>query len=340
MFDFDTPNFEYKYLNGKLKYNRGIQKTEDFIKIYTYEGRLVSEQILDLTTREKRKILSRLQFLYRPENRFYLYSFLEKNCSTETRDLLSYIGANFQDQKIKKSNRGLINSYLKEMPWLKLGINLVLGKSLDKNSSRSQSMFLPDYLKKEIDACTLNGKKLVKSEQYLNSIESTSEFNIQRTLPPLVVFSILVLLFLFWFPTPIRILTCLSFGLTGLFILVLWIFSGHEEVKSNLNIIWCNPLYLLYIPLLLKNKASKILTLALMATLVSSVLVWIFKVQIFDISIIPLLIILGILNLKEMNTRCWIFNSNSIEKNESKNREYVPNRAETTAGNDLSYEKP
>jgi len=314
MFDFTTPNFEYKYLKGKLKYYLGVQETEEFIKIYSYEKRLVTEQILDLSIQEKNIILRKLQFSYRPENRFYLYSFLEKNCSTEIRDLLNHIGVNFQNQELKTTNRDLINSYLFEMPWLKLGINMVLGKSLDRNSTRIQSMFLPEYLKKEINSSTINGKKIVKSEQNLNLIESNSGFIIQRIFSPLIMFSILALSFLFWYPTSVRIITSFSIGLTGLFILLIWIFSGHEEVKSNLNIIWCNPLYLIYIPLLIKKRTNKILSLVLMITLISSVLIWILKIQIFDISILPILTILSILNFKEMKNT-WNFRLRANSKN-------------------------
>ncbi|WP_211314466.1 Lnb N-terminal periplasmic domain-containing protein [Gelidibacter algens] len=300
MFDFNAPNFEYKYLKGKLKYYIGIQETQDFIKNYTDENRVVSEQTLNLTLKEKRNLVSNLQLLYKPENRYYLYSFLDKNCSTEIRDLLSQIGINFKNQELKESNRDLISSYLKEMPWLKLGINLVLGKSLDRNSTRKQSMFLPDYLQKEIGASELNGKKLVKYNQNLNLVESKSQYSIQNIFSPILVFSLLTILFLFWFPSAVRIIVSLSIGITGLFVLALWLFSGHEEVKSNLNIIWCNPLYLLYIPLLIKNKTNKILSLTLIVSLSISALIWIFKVQVFDISMLPILTILGILNFKEM----------------------------------------
>ena len=305
IFDFETKNFEYKYLKGKLKYHIGIQETESFIRDYTYEKRLITEQTLNLNAEEKRNILSDLQFLYKPENRFYLYSFLEKNCSTQLRDLLRNNGVNFQNEELKKSNRDLINLYLNEMPWLKLGIHMVLGKSLDKNSTRSQSMFLPEFLKKEINTSTLNGKKLVRSQQNLNSIEREKVFNIQWVFSPLLIFSIFALLSLFWFPTSLRILFSISIGLIGILILMLWIFSGHEEVTSNLNIIWCNPLYLLYIPLLIKNKTNKTLSLTLLGTLGISLLIWVFKIQNFDISTLPILTILGILNVKEMK-KCRI----------------------------------
>ncbi|WP_394908075.1 DUF4105 domain-containing protein [uncultured Mesonia sp.] len=300
MFDFNTPNFEYKYLKGKLKYHRGVQETINFLKIYTYEKRLVHEQKLDLTADEKSEFLNRLKLLNQPENRFYFYSFLDKNCSTETRDLLKHIGVSFENQELNKSNRDLINSYLQEMPWLKFGINLVLGKSLDRNSNRNQSMFLPDYLQKEIGAAKLNGKNLIQSEKILNSIESNSNSNIQQIFSPLLIFSLLAVLFLFWFPKPAKIIASFSFGITGIFILALWLFSGHEEVKSNLNILWCNPLYLFYTPFLAKNKTNKMLSIILVASLIISIVVWLFKVQIFDISILPIFAILAIFNLQEL----------------------------------------
>src|SRR5680860_1328290 len=157
MFDFDTPNFAFKFIKGKLEYHLGIQKTEDFIQQYTNENRLVSEQKLNLDAQEKNKIITKLNFLYRPENRYYLYSFLEKNCSTEIRDLLREIGVKFPNQKLEKSNRELINSHLEKNPWLRFGTNIMLGKSLDKKTDIYQSMFLPRYLKEAIDNSQLNG---------------------------------------------------------------------------------------------------------------------------------------------------------------------------------------
>lgn len=308
MFDFDTPNFEYKYLKGRLEYFRGVQKMDNFIKIYTQEERLITEQVLDLNELEKKKIINRLKFLYKPENQFYLYSFLEKNCSTETRDLLKYVGLDFKNQELEESNRALINSFLNEMPWLKLGINLVLGKSLDKNSTRNQSMFLPDYLKKEIDDATLSDSKIVRHEQNLNTIQKSKNVSLERVFSPVLLFSLIALITFFWFPTQIRLIISLLIGITGSFILVLWMFSGHEEVKNNLNILWCNPLYFIYIPLIIKNKSNKILSFLLLGAIVTSVLIWILEVQVFDISIIPILTILGILNFKELKKGYGISN--------------------------------
>ncbi|MDT0676684.1 Lnb N-terminal periplasmic domain-containing protein [Autumnicola musiva] len=301
MFDFDTPNFTLKFVKGKLSYYLGIQNTANFIQLYTNENRLVLEQKLNLTKEEKSKIITNLNYLYQPENRYYLYSFLEKNCSTEIRDLLSEAGTNFSNQEIEESNRELINSHLKRNLWLRFGTNLMLGKSLDKKSDNYQRMFLPFYLKEEIANSYINGKPLVKSEQVLNSIENNKKNDLVNWFSPLLIFSLLLLIFLLWSPKPVELIICLLTGGIGLVLSLMWLFSEHPEVKNNLNVIWCNPLYLIYIPLVIKNRSHIILASALFITLISTIFIWIFNVQSFDIAVIPILIILGIINFKQLN---------------------------------------
>lgn len=304
MFDFESPNFTLKFIKGKLEYYLGIQKTTDFIEQYTNENRLVLEQKLRLTENEKNKLIAKLNFLYRPENRKYFYSFLEKNCSTEIRDILSEIGVNFSTEDLEKSNRALINSHLQKKLWLRFGTSLMLGRSLDNNSDKFQSTFLPIYLKEEIGNSNLNGRDLVKSEQTLNTIEKKNKSDLQVWLSPIVIFSFLFLLFLFWTSKPVELVVCFIIGIIGLVLSLMWLFSEHPEVRYNFNVIWRNPLYLVYIPLMIRNKSNIILPYVLMMTILSTFLIWIFEIQSFDIAIIPILLILGVLNYKEvMRTR-------------------------------------
>lgn len=301
MFDFDTPNFTLKFIKGKLKYRLGVHQTEDFINEYTRENRTVIEQKLNLDKQEKNEFLGKLNFLYRPENRYYLYSFLEKNCSTEIRDLLLEVGVKFPDHKIKKTNRELINSYLGEKLWLRFGINLMLGKSLDKKTNTLQSMFLPKFLKKQVGNSFLQGKKLVKSEQVLNDVLVKDKFNIFNWFSPVVVFTLLLLIILYWLPKPIVLMICFSIGVLGSLLSIIWIFSEHPEVKFNMNIIWCNPLYLVYIPYIIKNKSNKTLASILLVSVFVSIFIWLFGVQMFDFAVVPILFILGVINLKQLN---------------------------------------
>jgi len=299
-FDFDTPNFAYRFLKGRLKYHLSIRNTEKFVFSYTYENRLLIEQKLDLPFAQKEQIIQRLLELYRPENRYYYYSFLEKDCSTDLRDLLQHVGVTFSEEMLGKSKRDQVNEYMADTPWLRFGVNLILGRQLDVESSRFESTFLPDYLKTEIDEARFEGKPIVGSQTNMNTVVEGPGPGIFKTLSPLVIISLLLLLSLFWFPRAMKFILSLVVGMSGLLILTLWVFSDHPEMKSNLNLLWCNPLYLLYIPLLIRKHSHKLLSKILLSTSLLAGLLWLIGVQSFDLGVLPLLLLLVWLNFKEL----------------------------------------
>lgn len=300
IFDFDTPNFAYKFLKGKLQYSLGIQQTPRFIQIYTSENRLVSEQVLDLTEEEEIAIVRQLNYLYLPENRFYYYSFLNRNCSTELRDLLSEIQVHFSKDTLESSNRALLQPYLNRTPWLRLGVNMLLGKMMDSNSNRFQSAFLPISFEEEVDKALLHNSGIIIEENNLNALPEDLGTSYQKIFSPLKAFSALLIILLFWSPKPVKIALCLMVGVTGILLGLLWIFSGHPEIRNNLDILWCNPLYLLYIPMMLRNKVSKLLAYTLSGNLILTVVIWLTGIQHFDIAVIPLMGILGLVNYKSL----------------------------------------
>ncbi|OFY91400.1 MAG: hypothetical protein A2266_02265, partial [Bacteroidetes bacterium RIFOXYA12_FULL_40_10] len=147
LFDFNTPNFYSKFVKGQLKYLLGIQTMSDFMEQYKWENRGVKEQKLNLTDEQNDKIMERLEYLYRPENRYYLYSFLYKNCTSELRDIIYSVtdsNREFVLQSAQVTDRELINGYIDG--WTKFGINLILGSTLDREIDLWQSMFLPENL--------------------------------------------------------------------------------------------------------------------------------------------------------------------------------------------------
>jgi hypothetical protein len=116
----------------------------------------------------------------------------------------------------------------------------------------------------------------------------------------MIIFSLFLLIFLFWFPRPAELFFCFITGVIGLVLILMWVFSEHPEVKYNFNIIWCNPLYLVYIPLAIKNQSTIILAFVLFMTILSTFFIWIFNLQLFDIAIIPVLTILGLINFRRI----------------------------------------
>src|SRR5699024_5707114 len=107
-----------------------------------------------------------------PNNRFYKYDFLFDNCATRISDIFDDTFGNSWEIKDIIPRKGLsfrqiINAYLKDSPWERLGINLMFGSHADKAMTNKQIMFLPDFLMKGLANSTVAGKPLVKHTEVL-----------------------------------------------------------------------------------------------------------------------------------------------------------------------------
>ena len=302
LFYFDTPNFYLKFVQGRLKYKLGVHRTQRFIRSYRDENRTVIEQKLNLPDSVEIKLINELQYLYRPENRYYYYSFLKKNCTTELRDLiLRNIETDFQNNITDKTSRDLINEYMQSKPWLKLGINLIFGPAVDKKVDIYESMFLPDYLLNAFNDIKINNQNLVNGVNLLNDTNNPANGN-SSILNPIILFSLLFLLTLLIKSEQIQIAIFLIIGLTGLSLILIWVLTEHNELKNNFNLLWCNPLYILSSIFILfkKYKILKILSIVLLILLGSIIIVWITGVQEYQVTFLIIVAILCVCNLKSI----------------------------------------
>jgi hypothetical protein len=257
LFDFNTPNFYSKFIRGSLKYMLGIQYTEDFIWQYEREGRGVYEQHLNLTATQRDEILSRLSYLYLPQNRYYLYSFLYKNCTTELRDLIFDVvnGSKEGYERVisDRTFRQEINDYVRG--WPRFGINLILGSTLDRPVDGFEKMFLPDNLYDGVaELCSEDGVRIVNAESVLVQPDGIAGKKgvpfIDVLLSPFFVFSLLLVLVLisligrrrlFLVFSGVYITIC---ALTGFVLLGIIMITEHTELYSNYNLLWANPFFL------------------------------------------------------------------------------------------------
>jgi len=296
MFSFGTSNFALKFVKGSLEYCLGKQYVNNFIREYTNDNRSITEQVLQLTDEQKEKIVSRLEFLYLPENRNYLYSFLEKNCATEIRDLLEYAGVKFEEREVSETSRQLISSYLKQNLWTRLGINLALGNPIDKANNSYKRMFLPDYLHAEVAQAMTDEGYLVKNERPLNHVIELEPKSVWWY-SPFLIFSLFFLITFFRQNKATILIPFIFIAILGTIILSINLFSDHPETKTNFNLLWCNPLYFVYLPFVMKNKIPKFMPPIFLSSILLTVIFWISGVQQFDIAILPLLLMLISLNL-------------------------------------------
>ncbi len=288
LFDFNTPNFYSKFIRGRLEYMLGIQSMDGFLAQYKWEGRGVVEQSLNLTDNQIVAIMEQLEYLYLPKNRYYLYSFLYKNCTSELRDLIYPHLEKTKELKTTSAattDRELINSYISG--WTKFGINLILGSTLDKDIDLYQTMFLPDNLF-DITAVVSNGDvPLVGSETVLVPYSEKSNPSVISAFfsPVLVLLLLSVLMVLIHFKWKkfavadnvyIGAIAFLGIVLSGIILI-----TEHRELYRNFNLLWCNPLFALLVVSSLKGwkKTERALSVLSLISLIAVFIVWLLGVQ-------------------------------------------------------------
>jgi hypothetical protein len=305
LFDFNTPNFYLKFIQGNLKYQLGIHNTNSFINSYIIEGRQVVEQKLNLSDECEKRMIEKLENLYKPENRFYYYNFVGKNCTTELRDLIfNNVNTDFNNKPTNKTARIIISEYLTEQLWTKFGMNLIMGSMVDREINIYNSMFLPDYLSLELNKVKVNGQSLVLNEK-IHNLKKTSDKKPPFLLEPAFIFSVLAFFVLFYKSSSLQSMIFILVGIIGLLVLLISVFSHHPELKSNFNLLWCNPLYLISAFFLLTKSYIKLqmyLSFLLMSLIIGTLFVWILNLQSFEKGFLPIALILTIYNLRIVKT--------------------------------------
>jgi len=153
VFDFDTPNFVWKFAKGKLNYMLGVYSYDRFLKDYYSEQRWVISQKFNLKAADIEKLFQLLAENLKPENVKYRYDFYYDNCSSRIRDIIEKsVGEDLiyppdQPSKNLLTFRYLTGEYEKRFPWTKLGIDFLIGSRGDKKATFRDRMFLPVDLK-------------------------------------------------------------------------------------------------------------------------------------------------------------------------------------------------
>lgn len=322
-FNFDEPNFYLKFIRGKLKYFVSLDEFNSFAYSLQLENRSITEQVLNLTCEEKKKLKEYLQWNLLPANMYYKYDFTFDNCTTRLRDLVE-ITANdsveFRSILTEPSTfRDAIHEYLNqsEKLWSKLGIDILLGSRLDNMMTNKEAMFLPNNLMNAFDSASINGVPLVKDKEIIlkNKYVPHEHNNITN---PLFIFSCLFVVIAFLsFSTNRKIQRFLrsfdSFllflnGLLGVLLLFMWFGTDHFMTKSNYNLLWAWPTNIImafYISS--TRKCAKIYFTIYALVQILLLCFWFFLPQKLNIALIP---INGILIF-----RCFLYDSLNKKSN-------------------------
>lgn len=261
VFDFDEPNFVYRFVKGETDYMLVGYPTMWFMPEYLSEGRKVLEQDLNLTQDEAWKLRSLLQTEALPQNRTYRYNYVKDNCATRITDRLSQATDArliFPDTIAYGTFRREMRAFHRGYPWYQFGIDLALGSGLDRELRANEEMFVPTVMSDRYAKATLSdGRRLVSDTRQLTPDSG------HATLPPtpwyltpnfwsaicfilMAAFSV----FMAWKRRILRWLYCLWFALIGLggcIIAFLVFASDHEATSPNMLLLWLNPMQLIVV---------------------------------------------------------------------------------------------
>lgn len=256
-FDMDTPHFYWKFVRGRLMYSLSVSDFPSFMEEYHEEKRRVTEQVLSLSCTEKQAVWEFLRENYTPRNRYYKYDFLFDNCATRIRDIFERVlGEGWQLGNIVPvpglSYREIINQYLHNKPWERVGINLMFGKRTDAAMDSRTIQFLPRYLETAFDSVRVHGRPLVETKVVVYDPGETTAAVYPLWSRPMVAFSLVAILVIVASFNGDRVVSravlpwvdrCLFFitGLLGCFLLFMWFGTDHKVCAWNYNLLWAFP---------------------------------------------------------------------------------------------------
>ena len=256
-FDFSTPNFIGRFIKGDLQYFVTNGSFIDFYYNYQAENREIIEQELDLTPTQINTLFQQLNHSVYSDERYYTYKFIDRNCTTMVVDKINGIlGKEYiKSDSSKMSYREILYPYMSDF-YMKLGIQLIFGAKVDEPATR---LFLPYEFKDAISVTKINGNKIEKSDSKILQVTKPEiPFNWLNSIYSLItVLLILSLLNKKW----IKISYFIFAGLLGLFFSLVGLYSLHEEILWNYNILLFNPLLLVFAWYIKKGIKDKILLL-------------------------------------------------------------------------------
>jgi hypothetical protein len=263
IFSFNHSFFLYRFIKGETDYSLGVSDYNEFLYYYALGNSTIEEQVLNLSSGEKEKLLEILSNNLLPQNIVYRYNFLFDNCTTRIRDIIEKITDNrviYPASEKEVTFRDLIRSCTSPYPWMSFGIDLIIGNGADSLINVRQQMFLPvnlkefwdeSYVIEKTDSTTVK-RPIVELSQTILKTESQQN---EKTASFFDAFRVGILIFVFYlivtvwsirkkrmFKGVFSILFLIA-GLCGIVVGFLLFFSEHPCVSPNWNILWLHPLH-------------------------------------------------------------------------------------------------
>lgn len=273
VFDFSTKHFAWKFANGRLNYMLAFTTFDRFMQEYIYYNRWVKSQKINLNSEETYNLLSLIQENLKPENITYRYDFFYDDCSTRVRDLLEESVGNkllYPPYELDEqtSFSAEIEKYTGESSWLDLGIDLLMGLQGQRKTTLRDRMFLPEGLSNGLAQLVINrdGKMIpVVANPVMLYEQNPTLDNKKGMFSPVATFlAILVIILLLSVIIKSKpannildITIFFIFSILAVLMLFFNLFTAHEQMRWNIDILWLSPLVIACLVGLVTNRPMK-----------------------------------------------------------------------------------
>lgn len=314
VFDFNQPNFIYRFVKGETDYMLVGYPIKLFMLEYILGGREVTEQQLNISQPEAKKLLGMLREESKPENRQYRYNYVKDNCSTRIVDRIDDATQRriiYPDNVNYGTFRKTMRHYHRNYPWYQFGIDLALGSGIDVPISGREEMFVPiEFRDKAAQAKYEDGTPFVRNTYILapdsgNATDGPTPWYltpIAVSIALLIIFSALCIIEVkkgLLFPLAYSIWYGVT-GLAGCLVFFLVFFSTHEATSPNLLLVWLNPLQLLF-AVTIWIKRWRTLNMGLSWYNIIGVgcllIIWVFQSQSGNLAFFPMMAISVLLSI-------------------------------------------
>lgn len=244
-FDFEEEDFFLKFAKGEMQYFLGAEQTEYELQKYQQQGRQIWSQTLNLSSGQKNTLVTRLNHLLKPENRYYHYDYFLDNCTSRIRDLLDEVTDNdisqtFTNIKSPVSWSGRTFPVVNQS-WMNLGIALGYGLPAYKSRNKwSLDVFPVDFAESLGQLSTQTGWNQPPQIVFEPTVQQSmfKQYDFLKTHYAMLLIVVLVLIFFFMRIT--RSFTMkfwlIAQSIVGCLLLMLWFLTEHSVAKYNVNI--------------------------------------------------------------------------------------------------------
>lgn len=294
VFDFNRPNFVYRFVKGETDYLVMAYPWMVFRESYRDSGRRIVEQPLALDSAATHRLMALLNNQLRPENSTYRYNYVLDNCATRPfalieqamcdGDTLSLPGTAAVETAGATTFRQAMRFYHKSYPWYQFGIDLALGAPLDRPISRRQQSFAPIALMEQLQGSPILGPGAPASipDDFSAASLGPTPFWLTPMAAGLALLVLTIALSVYdlrrgRYSRLFDALLFTVYGLAGCIIVFLVFVSSHYATSPNYLLMWLNPAAFIPVIFLWSRRGRKIVysyQILNFALLLSMTLAW------------------------------------------------------------------